>query len=260
MNIVSAIIIVISVVIGILYHEYGHLKAAKKHQINVNTFCIGLGKPFLQRKGKDGVTYGVAPIPLGGYCSIDDAGLNKSSLRVYISVLAAGIIRNMILGTVLIIIGQIIVANRFVNPIVLFGNTVELFSTLLFGLGDTVANMLDLKEMAAYGGFVGQMENAGTTIVSMSNGVNHVIGMSIMMGGLMNYMLAIFNALPLPGLDGGQILARMITDFCRKVFHREINPNIIQLVNVISVAVICIYQGLILLFDIPWVRNIFINL
>lgn len=260
MSCISAIIIALAVVCGITYHEYGHLQAAKKHKINVNSFCIGLGKPIIQRKGKDGVSYCIAPIPLGGSCSIDDATLNKSSFRVYISVLAAGVIRNMILGIVLIVIGQLVIANRFVNPIVLLENSVELFSTVLFGLGNTIANMLNLKEMAAYGGFVGQMDNAGETIVSMSNSVNQAVGMSIMMGGLMNYMLAIFNSLPIPGLDGGQILVRMITDGCKKVFHREINPNIIQLVNVISVATICIYQGLILLFDIPWVRNIFINL
>jgi membrane-associated protease RseP (regulator of RpoE activity) len=256
----SFIIMVVASIAGIVYHEYGHMRAAKKNNITVKTFCIGFGKPLLHHRGKDGVTYGITPLLIGGYCSLDDEALNKSSLRVYVSVLLAGVIRNFIFGTILIVIGQLLIANGFVNPVTLFQNAMQCFLSLLSSFGDAIKNMLNLKTMASYGGFVSQMSETSTTISAASKTIKHVIGMSLMMGGLMNYMLFIFNVLPVPGLDGGQIAVRLVCNFCKKVFNRRIKQQIIMAVNFAVMAILCCYQGLILLFDVPLVRNLFLNL
>lgn len=60
--------------IGILvtFHEFGHFIVAKKLGIKVVTFSIGFGKTLWSRKGKDGVLYRVALIPLGGYVAMLD--------------------------------------------------------------------------------------------------------------------------------------------------------------------------------------------
>lgn len=65
--------------IGILvtFHEFGHFIVAKKLGIKVVTFSIGFGKTLWSRKGKDGVLYRVALIPLGGYVAMLDERLGN---------------------------------------------------------------------------------------------------------------------------------------------------------------------------------------
>lgn len=256
----SVIIMVVSCIIGIIYHEYGHLKAAKKHGITVNTFCIGFGKPIIKRKGKDGVTYGVAPLPLGGYCSLEDDELNSSSTRAYISVLMAGVLRNLVIGILLIVIGQIFIIGGFANPLVLLQNAVNCLEQLITTFADGFMDMFNIKKMASYGGFVSQMTSTGETFAVMSRGINHTIGLSLVMGGLMNYTLAIFNALPIPGLDGGQVVIRLICDLCKKIFNKEIKQNIIAAVNFFVVVALYGYQAVLLLLDIPVIQQFFLNL
>lgn len=256
----SVIIMVVSCVVGIIYHEYGHLKAAKKHNITVKTFCIGFGKPVIKRKGKDGVTYGVGWLPLGGYCSLNDDELNNSSTRSYISVLLAGVVRNLIIGVLLIVIGQLFIVGKLVNPVMLFQNAVSCFGQLFSTFTESFMDMFNIKKMASYGGFVSQMTSTGETFVAISRGINHTIGLSLIMGGLMNYTLAIFNAIPIPGLDGGQVAIRLFCDFCKKVLNKEIRQNIVAAVNFFVVVVLCGYQAVLLLLDIPAVQQFFLNL
>lgn len=256
----SCIIIITTSILGVLYHEYGHLKLAKRNQIAVNTFCIGFGKPFISRKGKDGTTYGIALFPLGGYCVLDNDALNKSPLHVYIYVLLAGIIRNIILGAVLIVVGQLFIAKGFISPVILIENAMKCFGDLLNSIGDTIKNMFSLQTMASSGGFVTQLADTSKTIAATSETISRAVGISFMMGGLINYMFAILNVLPVPGLDGGQVAVRLIHLFCKKVFHYEINQNIIGVINVAAIVVLSCYQGLLLLFDIPCVRDLFLIL
>lgn len=255
----SVIIMIVSCIVGIIYHEYGHLKAAKKHNIAVKTFCIGFGKPVIKYKGRDGITYGIAPLPLGGYCSLEDDELNSSSTRSYISVLLAGVIRNLLIGIFLIVIGQLFIVG-FVNPVVLFQNAISCFGQLFSTFTESFMDMFNIKKMASYGGFVSQMKSTGETFVAMSRGINHTIGLSLVMGGLINYMLAIFNALPVPGLDGGQVIIRLLCDFCKKVLNKEIRQNIVAAVNFFVVVALCAYQVVLLLLDVPAVQQFFLNL
>ena len=63
------IISILSLSFIIFIHEFGHLIASKRLGIAVETFSIGMGKPFVKVHW-NGTDYGLSPFPLGGYCKL----------------------------------------------------------------------------------------------------------------------------------------------------------------------------------------------
>ncbi|MDH5628528.1 MAG: RIP metalloprotease RseP [Gammaproteobacteria bacterium] len=102
------------VALGILvtFHEFGHFWVARKLGVKVLTFSVGFGKPIWKRKGKDGVDYIIAMIPLGGYVKMLDErdpdqkvsekdkayAFNQKSVWSRIAIVAAGPLANFILA------------------------------------------------------------------------------------------------------------------------------------------------------------------
>lgn len=66
-------LIIFSIIVVI--HEFGHFYFAKKAGILVREFAIGMGPKLFAKQGKDGTTYTVRMLPLGGYVRL--AGLNE---------------------------------------------------------------------------------------------------------------------------------------------------------------------------------------
>jgi regulator of sigma E protease len=62
----------------VLLHEFGHFVAAKAVGMRVERFSLGLG-PLLVGVKRGETTYGIAPIPLGGYVKI--TGMNPYELE-----------------------------------------------------------------------------------------------------------------------------------------------------------------------------------
>jgi regulator of sigma E protease len=62
------------VALGLLitFHEFGHFWVARKMGVRVLKFCVGFGRPVWSRRGKDGVEYVIAILPLGGYVKMLD--------------------------------------------------------------------------------------------------------------------------------------------------------------------------------------------
>ncbi len=109
----AAFIITLGLLVTI--HEYGHFWVARKLGIKVLTFSIGFGKPLYQRRGKDGVLYVIASIPLGGYVKMldereskeplaeEDQGkaFNQKSVWTRMAVVIAGPVANFLLAILL---------------------------------------------------------------------------------------------------------------------------------------------------------------
>jgi membrane-associated protease RseP (regulator of RpoE activity) len=100
-------ILLYSLFFMILFHELGHLWAAKLCKCGVKTFSIGFGKALWSKKiGK--TVYQIAPILFGGYCELQGemtytrskyAFTNKTyGQKVFISF--AGILMNLITGLI----------------------------------------------------------------------------------------------------------------------------------------------------------------
>jgi membrane-associated protease RseP (regulator of RpoE activity) len=72
---VGETVLVVAAIIGIIvFHEFGHLVAAKAFKIKVTEYFIGFG-PRLWSIRRGETEYGVKALPLGGYCRI--IGMNN---------------------------------------------------------------------------------------------------------------------------------------------------------------------------------------
>ena len=63
----SLIIFLITILIVVGVHEYGHYIAARSCGVRVLRFAIGFGKPIISHFDKNGTEWCLCPIPLGGY-------------------------------------------------------------------------------------------------------------------------------------------------------------------------------------------------
>ena len=129
-------ILILSLIFIILFHELGHLIVAKLCGCKVNIFSVGFGKPFFAKKFGE-TTYQIAPILLGGYCALDSELTLSDSLnaftnkrytqKVFISL--AGIFVNVVTGFSACMIGH-----WFHNfPIFAFG-----YYSILIGLSNGI--------------------------------------------------------------------------------------------------------------------------
>lgn len=64
--------LVVSLGLLVTFHEFGHFWVARRFGIRVLRFSVGFGKPLWTRRGRDGVEYVVAALPLGGYVKMLD--------------------------------------------------------------------------------------------------------------------------------------------------------------------------------------------
>lgn len=99
----------------VFVHEAGHFLAARVQGIKVDNFSLGFGSPLVEWKSKDGITFSLRALPLGGYVAFpektkvneetgeeeesDDPDLlqNRPLLDRAI-VISAGVIANIILA------------------------------------------------------------------------------------------------------------------------------------------------------------------
>jgi regulator of sigma E protease len=89
-------------------HEFGHFWVARRFGIKVLTFSIGFGPALLKWRGKDGVLYQFAAIPLGGFVRMADEregevpeediprAFNRQPPLVRMAVVAAGPLINLL--------------------------------------------------------------------------------------------------------------------------------------------------------------------
>ncbi|MDX1459500.1 MAG: RIP metalloprotease RseP [Xanthomonadales bacterium] len=98
------------VALGLLitFHEFGHYWVARRLGVKVLRFSVGFGKPLWSRRGKDGVEYMVAALPLGGYVKMLDEretevapderhlAFNRQSVWSRIAIVSAGPVFNLV--------------------------------------------------------------------------------------------------------------------------------------------------------------------
>ncbi|HWA00843.1 MAG TPA: M50 family metallopeptidase [Caulobacterales bacterium] len=63
-------VVVLSVVVFV--HEFGHFQAARWCKIAIDTFSIGFGKSLVKWRDRQGVSWKVGALPLGGYVKFAD--------------------------------------------------------------------------------------------------------------------------------------------------------------------------------------------
>ena len=71
-SLISLLAFIVTLGVLITVHEFGHFWVARRLGVKVLRFSIGFGRPLWQRRGRDGVEYVLALLPLGGYVKMLD--------------------------------------------------------------------------------------------------------------------------------------------------------------------------------------------
>jgi regulator of sigma E protease len=69
---ISLLALIVTLGVLITVHEFGHFWVARRLGVKVLRFSVGFGRPLWLRRGRDGVEYVVAALPLGGYVKMLD--------------------------------------------------------------------------------------------------------------------------------------------------------------------------------------------
>lgn len=107
------ILFLISLLITIITHEFGHLIAAKLVKCKVEVFSIGFGKELFSFIYK-GTKYRLALFPLGGYNKLKDEtcisqdkyAFTNLRYRDKLIIVSAGCLINVIMGIICLYIGE----------------------------------------------------------------------------------------------------------------------------------------------------------
>src|SRR5687768_12658849 len=98
MNDVSALNFILSFAAALIAHELGHLVAARLCRISIIEAGLGWGPVILSTRDRD-LNYKLRLLPLGAYIRMDMVSLQRRSLAQQLFVLLAGILVNLILGS-----------------------------------------------------------------------------------------------------------------------------------------------------------------
>lgn len=182
----------------IFLHEMGHFLAAKALGVPAPLFSVGLG-PVLWRRSWGGTEYRLSAIPFGGFV-LFGRGENLDATRA-------------IERIIIYLAGP---AANFLTALVIFGGDLRLF------LGQSLGVLDGLRMLfTGHAGFdqllgpIGLMNVAGHQAAA---GVVQLLGFA----AILSINLGILNLLPLPVLDGGQILIAMIEGISRRRIHMNV--------------------------------------
>jgi regulator of sigma E protease len=96
----------------IFIRELGHFLFAKKFNVAINEFSIGMGPKIFSKKGKDGVDYSLRALPIGGYVAMEGEdeesnnplAFNKKPAWQRFIIVIAGAMMNIIISVLILAI------------------------------------------------------------------------------------------------------------------------------------------------------------
>lgn len=230
----------------ILIHELGHFSFGKFFDIPISTFSIGFGPTLLKVKSGE-TNFRLAALPLGGYVQFaqkpeiyyfDDfySFLQSSSNNKYfnqrpyyqkILVLLGGILFNIISGIIFLIFAIYLYKTDKLN---LTNEEIENKSKLKLML-------LNLREVLSKtknkNNFQGPIGIFNFLLISAYSSFS----IFLFLLAILSFNLAIFNLLPVPLLDGGQITILTI----EKIIGHAIPSSILYILNLISIVLFSIF-------------------
>lgn len=196
----SVLMAILGLGILIFLHELGHLLAAKATGLPVIRFSIGMG-PVIFSRTHQGIEYAVSILPFGGYVMFDGESEDFERAEPWKRIVTAlaGPAANLLVGVLLYVAAVSVTQGGF---------------ALIPGLEKTGQALQQLFN-TLYMLFSGQVgiKDLGGPVMMVSAGASMAHDPSAFMSylGFLSLNLAIFNLLPIPALDGGQILLLVAT-------------------------------------------------
>lgn len=109
-----------------------------------------------------------------------------------------------------------------------------------------VTGEVGLSEMAGPVGIVGMMSDAATTAPSFLDALLNMV----YFGGFLAVNLGVMNLLPIPALDGGRVVALLLTTAVEKVTKKKINPKIEGYIHGVGMILLLALMAVIMFKDI----------
>lgn len=223
MNILIAILM-LNLLIGV--HELGHFLAAKASRVDVDEFSLGMG-PKIFSKDFKGTTYSLRWILIGGYVRLNEKGYLKAKWWKQAIILFAGVIFNFIfavIGTwIYIWLSDAINVGFFTSLVLGFQLSVSMVQQIFVA----VIDIFKTVDTSAFAGPVGVVETISTFV---NNGLLNAVEIFT----VLNINLFVMNLLPIPMLDGGQIVLIII----KRVFKKNEMPKFETVWNCIGLAIL----------------------
>ncbi len=243
----------------ILSHEFGHFIVAKRAGIRVDEFAFGFPpRLFKFRKGE--TLYSFNLIPFGGFVKIhgeegnppagggDPRSFASKSAGIRASVIASGVIFNLILAWILLSIGFMVGLPTSPDPFVAEPEIViakfpwhaafweGIKATVKFTGAIAVGIFYFIKDailgLADFSQIMGPVGIVGVTGEAAKLGFGYLLAFT----ALLSINLAIINSLPFPALDGGRLLFLAI----EKIKGSPINYKFSSIVHAVGLAVLLI--------------------
>ena len=221
---VYMVVAILAVNLLVLVHELGHLLAGKLLNVHVLRFCVGLG-PRLTGFRYKGTDYCLAPIPLGGYvrlASESGPGASPGSLTGKPAwqkavIFVAGPLANALFALAVIYAIKLLHA----NPVDAMEATCQKMLLLTRLVVDSFIGLATCKIPPSE--LVGPVFLFNITAKAASSGLETLLYFL----AFISTNLFIFNLLPLPVLDGGQI----VLAFVNKTLRRPLHPRSMRLLT-----------------------------
>ena len=253
----NLLITLIMLSIIVILHELGHYLMAKKAGVFVEEFAIGMGPKIVQYKGQD-TLFSLRIFPIGGFCRMygeldeDDDGSNEKKeycreIKPYESyqnkskkqkffILIAGPMMNFLLGFICLYIAYSFKLFPHEALLKSIATSLDFFSMVFNSFYMLVMGQLGANE------FVGPVGLVSVVGQFTSMGIEAILVLCAML----SINVGVFNLLPIPGLDGGQITILIL----EKILKKEINPKWINLINIIGVVLLIVLMIFIMYNDI----------
>lgn len=248
MNIIITLLILSALVVA---HEFGHFIAARKNNVLVEEFAIGMGPKLFSRQGKE-TLFTIRALPIGGFCrmrgenpdeedndllkEIDPLSFEAKSKKQKFVILVAGSAMNIVFAWVcLLILAFLVGQNNIFEAIGLaFINTARFAGIIFQSLAMIFQGQVGMDDVA---GPIGMVSLVG---LFMEQGIVGILSFT----ALISVNLGVINMLPIPALDGGHIFILLIEAITRK----EISPRLQGMINMIGFILI-MGLGLLIAFN-----------
>ena len=218
MAFVYVFILLACILASVILHEFGHYLAARSCGIIPEEFNIGFG-PKLFGFYKAGTDWNVRLIMLGGsneFKKKSQAQLDALPVQKQIHIIAAGIETNLVLALVSWLIYTAQRGLTLMQGIITYGKMIAMI------MPSTISAIVEFCAPGAESDITA-MHATGSLLAQSSMSM---LLITVMLFSAMNAILGVTNLIPIPAMDGGQIVLRIPALFHHPLSKEAMNKAI----------------------------------
>lgn len=262
-NVLMVLLTLLILSVLVVVHEWGHFIAARKTGVFVEEFSIGMGPLIYAKQGKE-TQFSIRALPLGGFCKMrgegdtgeedeettaEDAAVrepvdpddprsfsNKTKGQRFI-ILVAGAAMNIVFAFVLLVLIYLFKGANILQALGLGLTTTGKFGITIYqSLYMLVTGQVGMNDVAGPIGMVSMVHDF------FQYGIIALMSFT----ALISVNLGVINLLPLPALDGGQIMIIII----EKLVGRDLDPKKANMINYIGFMALMLLAVVIAVNDV----------